>query len=188
MRTILTCAAILACAACQQPATTTAAVDTASETQAIETAKKGQIAAIGQKSLDGATDVYADDAVFIGDNGDATRGKAAIKANFQAFLADPAQKIDYTPGPKTFSSSGDMAYSTASYTETTTDPKTKQPVTKKGTNLSVWKKQADGRCEARSRQQSRGVQPNSSLGGRALAPLRTRFRTSRHRAGRVFWL
>ncbi len=144
MRTILTFAAILACTACQKPATTAAAVDTATETQAIETVEKGQIAAIGQKSLDGATDLYADDAVFIGDDGTATHSRAAIKANFKTFLADPAQKIDYTPGPKTFSSSGDMAYSTASYTETTTDSKTKQPVTKKGTNLSVWKKQADG--------------------------------------------
>ena len=37
-----------------------------------------------------------------------------------------------------------MAYSTAEYTESYTDPATKKPVTIKGTNLSVWKKQAGG--------------------------------------------
>lgn len=144
MRTILTCAAILACAACQKATAPAPAVDTASETQAIETVEKGQLAAIGQKSADGATDLYAEDAVFIGDDGNATRGKEAIKGMFKEFLADPTLTLDYTPGAKTFSSSGDMAYSTASYTETYTDPKTKKPVTMKGTNLSVWKKQTDG--------------------------------------------
>ena len=145
MRAILTCAAILACAACQQKtAEAPAKPDTAAETQAIETVEKGQIAAIGQKDLVGATSLYADDAVFIGDDGKAAHGKDAIAAGFKQILADPALKFDYTPGAKSFSSSGDLAYSTASYTESFTDPKTKKPVTLTGTNLSVWRKQADG--------------------------------------------
>ena len=144
MRAILTCAAILACAACQQKAAEAPKTDTAAETQSIETAEKGQISAIGQKDLAGATSLYADDAVFIGDDGKAVHGKDAIAAGFKEFLADPTLKLDYTPGAKSFSSSGDLAYSTASYTESFTDPKTKKPVTLTGTNLSVWRKQADG--------------------------------------------
>ena len=144
MRTLLTCAAMLACAACQKTTAPAAAADTAADTQSIEAVEKTQIDAIGQKYLGGATDLYAADAVFIDGDGSATRGKEAISANFKQFLADPAIKIEYTPGAKTFSSSGDMAYSTASFTETYTDPKTKKPVTIKGTNLSVWRKQADG--------------------------------------------
>jgi uncharacterized protein (TIGR02246 family) len=145
MRAILTCAALLACAACQQQQTAEAPKpDTAAETQAIETVENGQIAAVNQKNVDGATSVYADDAVFIGEDGKAVRGKDAIATGFKEFLADPAMKIDYTPGEKSFSSSGDLAYSTAAYTETFTDPKTKKPVTMTGTNLSVWRKQADG--------------------------------------------
>ena len=144
MRTILTCAAILACAACQKDSAPVKTADTSAETQAIETVEKGQIAAIGQKYLAGATDVYAADAVFIGDDGKSVQGKDAVQGMFKDFLADPALKIDYRPGPKILSSSGDMAYSTASYTETYTDPKTKKPVTVTGTNLSVWRKQADG--------------------------------------------
>lgn len=145
MRAILACAAVLACTACQQKAAETPAKpDTTVETQAIETVEKGQIAAVNGKNVDGATSVYADDAVFIGEDGKAASGKDAISAGFKEFLADPAMKIEYTPGAKTFSGSGDMAYSTASYTETITDPKTKKPVTLTGTNLSVWRKQADG--------------------------------------------
>jgi uncharacterized protein (TIGR02246 family) len=145
MRAILACAAVLACTACQQKAAEAPAKpDTAAETQAIETVENGQIAAVNQKNVDGATSLYSDDAVFIGDDGKAVRGKDAISAGFKQFLADPGMKIDYKPEAKTFSSSGDMAYSTASYTETFTDPKTKKPVTMTGTNLSVWKKQADG--------------------------------------------
>ena len=144
MRTILICTALMTCAACQNAAAPVKAADTATEAQSIETAEKTQIDSIGQKYLAGATSLYADDAVFIGGDGSMTAGKPAITAQFEKFLADPAQKIDYAPGPKTFSSSGDMAYSTASFTETFTDPATKKPVTVKGTNLSVWRKQADG--------------------------------------------
>ena len=144
MRTILTCAAILACAACQKETAPVKAADTSAETQAIEAVEKEQIAAIDQKYLGGATDLYAADAVFIGGDGKSVQGKGAIQGMFKDFLADPAQKIEYKRGPKILSSSGDMAYSTAAYTETYTDPKTKKPVTVTGTNLSVWRKQPDG--------------------------------------------
>jgi ketosteroid isomerase-like protein len=82
--------------------------------------------------------------VFIGDRGETSRGKEAIVAGFKSFLSDPAIKVDYKPGAKVFSESGDMAYSTAEYTETYTDSATKKLVNIKGTNLSVWKKQQDG--------------------------------------------
>jgi uncharacterized protein (TIGR02246 family) len=144
MRTLLTCAAILACAACQQATAPAEAADTSAELKAIEAVESGQIKAIGQHDLSGATALYADDAVFIGDDGTATRGKEAISAGFKEFLNDPTRKIEYTAGPKTFSSSGDLAYSTAAYSETYTDKKTNKQMTMKGTNLSVWKKQADG--------------------------------------------
>lgn len=144
MRNILTCAALLACAACQKTTAPAAAADTGADTAAIESVENEQIASISQKYLGGATDLYGDDAVFIDGDGKATSGKAAIKTAFEGFLKDPALKIDYKPGKKTFSSSGDLAYSTATFTETSTDPKTKKPVTVTGTNLSVWQKQQDG--------------------------------------------
>jgi len=144
MRIILTCAAMLACAACNQSATAPAKPDTAADTQAIQKIEEGQIAAITARDPAGATSLYADDAVFINERGVASRGKDAIVAGFKEFLADPTMKIDYKPGAKVFSEGGDLAYSTAEYTESYTDPATKKLVNIKGTNLSVWKKQADG--------------------------------------------
>ena len=145
MRTILTCAALLACAACNQTAPAPSAKpDNSAETAAIEKLEQAQIAAITARDPAGATSLYADDAVFIGDRGETSRGKEAIVSGFKSFLSDPAIKVDYQPGAKVFSESGDMAYSTAEYTETYTDSATKKLVNIKGTNLSVWKKQADG--------------------------------------------
>ena len=145
MRTILTCAALMACAACTRDATAPAAKpDTAAETAAIVKLEQAQIAAITARDQAGATAPYTDDAVFISERGEASRGKDAIASGFKTFLADPTLKFDYTPGAKVFSDGGDMAYSTAAYTQSYTDPATKKLVTMKGTNLSVWKKQADG--------------------------------------------
>lgn len=145
MRTILTCAAILACAACNQNASAPAPkTEAASESTAIESLEKAQLTAIGARDQAGSTSLYADDAIFINERGQASRGKDAIAATFKEFLADPTTKFDYTPGEKVISQSGDMAYSTAEFSVSYTDPATKKTVTSKGTNLSVWHKQADG--------------------------------------------
>lgn len=145
MQKILTFAAILACSACQQNAPASSAKpDAAAESQKIEQVEQAQLAGITARDQAGATGLYADDAVFIDDHGATTRGKEAIRSMFKGFLADPAMKIDYTPGAKVISAGADMAYSTAEFTENYTDPATKKLVTVKGTNLSVWKKQKDG--------------------------------------------
>jgi uncharacterized protein (TIGR02246 family) len=145
MRTILTCAAILACAACNQPsAAPSAKADAAAETAAIKKVEQAQLAGITARDQSASTAPYSADAVFIDDHGNASRGTEAIGAVFKGFLADPTMKLDYKPGAKVLSDGGDMAYSTAEYTETYTDPATKKLVNIKGTNLSVWKKQADG--------------------------------------------
>ena len=144
MRLILTSVALAACAACQQYPAPAAKTDVAAETQAIETMEQAQIAAINAHDLAGATTPYADDAVFITERGIVSRGKDAIGTAFKGFVADPTLKIEYSPSAKSFSKAGDLAYSTAEFTESFTDPATKKLVTIKGTNLSVWRKQADG--------------------------------------------
>ena len=145
MRTILTCAAILACAACNQNGATSAAKpDAAADTAALDKMEQAQITALNAHDAAGATAPYADDAVFINERGVTATGRDAIVKAFGGFVTDPALKIDYHPGTKTVSQSGDIAYSTSEFSETFTDPATKKPVTIKGTNLSVWRKQADG--------------------------------------------
>src|SRR5215210_6884524 len=139
MRTAIACALTLSCAACQQSSPPVAAVDTAAASKAIEALENVQISSITAKQIDGATRLYADDAAFIGSNGKLTSGKDAITAMFKKSLADPADKIVYTPEAKIFSSSGDFFYNATATTETSTDEKTKKPVTITGTNLSVWR-------------------------------------------------
>lgn len=141
MRFILICAALAVCAACQQGP---AKADLAADTQALDQMEKAQIAAINAHDRAGATAPYADDAVFINERGVAVKGRGEILTAFQKFVTDPTLKIDYRPGEKSFSDSGDVAYSTSEFTETFTDPATKKLVTIKGTNLSVWRRQADG--------------------------------------------
>jgi conserved hypothetical protein len=146
MRIILaTAAACLACSACQSKPEAAATSNETAETKAIEKIEGAQIAAISRtKDANAASSLYSTDAVFIDEKGQPTRGHDHIAKGFKTLLADPALKLAYTPGPKTFSSSGDMAYSTAEFTETFTDPATKKTKTIKGTNLSVWHKEADG--------------------------------------------
>lgn len=144
MRKTILLVAVVALGACQQQVTTPPAKpDTQAASDAIGKLENAQIAAIKAKDPVGATALYGDDAVFITDSG-RTNGKEAIVNFFNGFLTDPQVTIDYNPGKKMFSDDGTMAYSIATYTESYTDPTSKKPTTVKGTNLSVWRKQADG--------------------------------------------
>lgn len=127
----------------QQVASPPPKIDTQAASEAIGKLENAQIAAINAKDPAAATALYGEEAVFI-TTSRKTNGKDAIVTFYRDFLTDPNVKIDYNPGTKTFSNDGTLAYSTATYTESFTDPATKKPTTVKGTNLSVWRKQADG--------------------------------------------
>ena len=145
MRTIIAFAAVATLGACQQQSAAPAAKsDSSGDAAAIRALEDTQAKAIAAKDVAAASGVYASDAVFIGQNGAVTRGAEAMAADFTQMLSDPGLQFEYTPGEKTFSADGSMAYATAPYTLTYTDSGTKKPVTVKGTNLSVWRKQSDG--------------------------------------------
>ena len=146
MRALLTCAAILACTACNKPAATEApAVDTEAEIAAIKQVEQAQIRAIQAKDGVGSAANYAEDAVFVGEDGKPVQGGEAIRSAFAEMTKDPALAFEYEQDKMVVSKGGDMGYSTASYTFTSTDKKSGKPVTTKGANLSVWQKQVDGR-------------------------------------------
>lgn len=142
MRIILLSAALVSLAACQNQKAA-APADPVEATKAIEALELAQTKAIAAKDVTGATAVYAQDAVFIDQNGSMSNG-ASVADGFKQMLGDPALQFEYKPGEKRVSADGSMAWSTATYTMTLTDSATKQPVTVKGSNLSVWSKQADG--------------------------------------------
>lgn len=146
MHKALATSAFLILSACQQQAAPSAPVDAQAASDAIAKLETAQIAGVNARSINDATVDYADDAVLITNTGK-TDGRDAITSFFKGFLRDSAVKIDYRPEKKTVSGDGTMAYSTATYTETYTDQATKKPITVKGTNLSVWRKRADGGWE-----------------------------------------
>ena len=75
-------------------------------------------------------------------------GKAAIKAAMAHMLADPNFSLSIQSNRAVASKGGDMVYTEGTYTMTTTNPKTKKPITDKGKFLTVYAKQADGSWKA----------------------------------------
>lgn len=144
MRMMIAAIAILALAGCEKPAPAPAAVDTDAEMAAIKGIEAEQIKAIQAKDAAKSAANYADDAIFVGEDGKPIQGAKAIGDAFVSMVKDPALAFDYQQGKMVVSKGGDLAYSTATYTYTYTDPKSGKPVTTQGANLSVWQKQVDG--------------------------------------------
>ena len=91
---------------------------------------------------------YADDASLLMPNMAIHNGKGAIRGMFKDMFADRNFAGGFEPTKVEVSKGGDLAYSQGTYTMTTTDPKTKKPVTEKGKSLTIYRKQADGSWKA----------------------------------------
>jgi ketosteroid isomerase-like protein len=76
------------------------------------------------------------------------RGKARCLPVLKQLLADPKLSLTFTTAQVEVSKGGDLAYSHGTYSMTTTDPKTKKPVTEKGKYVTVYRKAADGSWKA----------------------------------------
>ena len=75
-------------------------------------------------------------------------GKADIRAAMATYFADPNFSLTLQSTRAMASKGGDMVYTEGTYTMTTTNPKTKKPITDKGKFLTVYAKQADGSWKA----------------------------------------
>jgi uncharacterized protein (TIGR02246 family) len=102
--------------------------------------------AAGAHDLDGIVSFYSDDAVLLPDNLPAATTKEAIRAAW-APLAAPGVSIAWQASKVEVAKSGDMAYTTGSYTLGMPDGKGKM-ISDKGKFLEVWKKQPDGKWKA----------------------------------------
>jgi len=63
-------------------------------------------------------------------------------------LADPNFAVTFGATKVDVAKSGDLPYTQGPYSMTTSNPKTKAPVTQKGKYLTVYRKQADGTWKA----------------------------------------
>ena len=137
---------LIAAACAQQPAEPpdTRAADEA----AIRSASQAWAAAAQAKDPDKFASFYSDDAVLMMEDAPDVRGKAAIHEAITGMMQDPAFALSFETTKVEVARSGDLAYEIATYTITTTDPKTKKPMTETGAGVVVWKKQPDGSWKA----------------------------------------
>jgi len=91
---------------------------------------------------------YAEDASVLLPNEAVLNGRQAIIGAYKAMAADPNFSLSFESNKGDVARSGDLGYTQGTYSLTTTDPKTKKPVTDKGKYVTVYRKQADGSWKA----------------------------------------
>jgi ketosteroid isomerase-like protein len=96
--------------------------------------------------LNGIVSYYSDDAVLLPPNAPLANTKDAIRVAW-VDLAAPNVDISWQASKIEVAKSGDLAYSTGSYTLAMQDPQGKL-ISDKGKFMEVWKKQTDGQWKA----------------------------------------
>jgi ketosteroid isomerase-like protein len=91
---------------------------------------------------------YAPDAYFIAPGVKSTSGSADIRKVYEEGAKDPNFNISFSPDKIDVAASGELAYSRGRFTETYTDPGTKQVKSDGGSFVTVYKKQDDGTWKA----------------------------------------
>lgn len=134
--------------ACQQvkPSESAAKVDTAAIADTIKAEEKkwSDSFQASPRSLDALVAPYATDAFFIAPGIGPTTGIAAITKAYEEGLKDPNFNISFAADKVDVAASGDLATSHGRFTETFTDPGTKQKTSVNGTFITVYRKQSDG--------------------------------------------
>jgi ketosteroid isomerase-like protein len=120
----------------------------AADLKAIKDGEIAWAADYGSKDLDKVVAHYSDDASVMIPDAPAMIGKDAIRTGIGNMLADKNLALTFTTVTAQVAKSGDVAYTQGTYSITTTNPKTKKPVTGKGNYLTVYKKQSDGTWKA----------------------------------------
>lgn len=141
---------LFALAACtQQPQQPAAAPDTrAADEAAIRSVAKDWAAAAQAKDAEKFVSFYAEDAVLMLEDAPDFRGKPAIREAIAGMMQDPNFALSFETTQVEVARSGDFGYERSTYSLTTTDPKTKRPITETGSGVVVWQKQADGQWKA----------------------------------------
>ncbi len=134
---------ILAAACAQQPPAEPPDTRAADEA-AIRSAAKAWAASAAAKDADKFASFYTEDATLLLEDAPDFKGKPAIREAVGGMMQDPAFALSFETTAVEVARSGDLAYETSTYSITTTDPKTKKPMTETGAGVVVWKKQPDG--------------------------------------------
>jgi uncharacterized protein (TIGR02246 family) len=99
--------------------------------------------AAASKDLDKTVSYYSEDAIVMPPNASRATTKEAIRSAWKEMLTSPGAAISWKATKVEVAKSGDLAYVSGTYEETTTDASGK-PVKDRGKYVEIFKKQADG--------------------------------------------
>src|SRR5713101_9070419 len=91
---------------------------------------------------------YTDDASVLLPDTPILTGKDAIRGGLKPMMSDPNFAVTFGATKVDVAKSGDLGYTQRTYSMTTSNPKTKAPVTEQGKYLTVYRKQVDGTWKA----------------------------------------
>lgn len=120
----------------------------AADVQAVKDLEAAWVKDANTKDADKWASYFTEDGSGLYPGAATLNGKAAIKAAMAPYMSDPNFSLNFESTRAMASKSGDMVYSQGTYTMTTTNPKTKKPMTDHGKYLTVYTKQADGSWKA----------------------------------------
>ena len=102
------------------------------------------LAALQAKDEAKVASYYAPDAVLATPGRPAVKGVKAVSKAIRNDIADPNFKLSVSDEKTEVSGSGDLAYRRVALKVTYTNPQTKQAENAAATNLTIFRKQADG--------------------------------------------
>ena len=143
---LMVCLALVALSAgCSNPPPAPPPDTRAADLQAVKDVEAAWIKDMATKDADKFASYLAEDASGLYPGAGTLNGKAAIKAAFAPYFADPNFSVTWESTRAMASKGGDMVYSQGTYTMTMTNPKNKKKtITDKGKYLTIYTKQADG--------------------------------------------
>ncbi|MDQ1347341.1 MAG: hypothetical protein QG573_710 [Acidobacteriota bacterium] len=125
-----------------------AKVDRAAEEAALKALDKAWAEAANRKDLDATVAFMADDGETLAPNEPVARTREAIRASWNGLMQLPDARISWAAERAQVAASGELGYTSGSYTLTFTGPDGKT-VTDNGKYLEVWKK-VDGQWKCLS--------------------------------------
>jgi len=143
---LIVCLALIALSAgCSNPPPAPPPDTRAADLQAVKDVEAAWVKDMATKDADKFASYLAEDASGLYPGAGTLNGKAAIKAAFAPYFADPNFSVTWESTRAMPSKGGDMVYSQGTYTMTMTNPKNKKKtITDKGKYLTIYSKQADG--------------------------------------------
>ena len=157
-------ALVAAQTACQNlPFGQSASADSRAEENTIRQADLEWSKAASGKNIDKVVSYYAEDGALYPPNAPLSAGTPAIKVAWTGMFNLPGFQVNWVPSRVEVSKSGDLGWSTGTYTMTTTLPGT--PGTNDhGKYVVVWKKQSDGNWKAEADIFNSDLPPGNSAG------------------------